>query len=194
VLLNNAYIHLPRRSSWSVSSPTSWNIGLGTPWLRFGADRTNITVPLTRRIGVTVTETAVLSGRGLGLDLGINIAMPFLSYAWSTSVDPGFGSPIYESMFCPEPLEARHFAGLCIVASANAVLQRKTVAGRSASAAVVIFADRLSFGSLLPTSINAVAVVGGLGRQLIDFASIGAEVAVYEIDLEPVPQVSSNAP
>jgi hypothetical protein len=181
VLLNNAYIHLPRRSSWSVSSPTSWNIGLGTPWLRFGADRTNITVPLTRRIGVTVTETAVLSGRGLGLDLGINIAMPF-------------GSPIYESMFCPEPLEARHFAGLCIVASANAVLQRKTVAGRSASAAVVIFADRLSFGSLLPTSINAVAVVGGLGRQLIDFASIGAEVAVYEIDLEPVPQVSSNAP
>ena len=193
ILLDRTTVHLPRRSDWRVASTTGWDASVGTPWIKFAADRSKIVIPLFRTVGAAVVETQILTGLGLGVSAGISVQLPFLSYAWSTSADPGFGTPVYETMFCPEPLEARHLQGFCYAMNLSGVWSKSnSLAGRQASAGILIFTDKLSFGSILPTSINAVAFVASLGSQAVDFASIGAEIVVYNLTLKAAPTIGST--
>ena len=187
VIVNSGHFHFPRKSAWRIASTIGWDASIGTPELKFALDRARIQIPLLRQENNTVVETQVLQGYGVGVSAGINVQIPVINLDRSTSSDPGSGTPIYESPFCPEPLQANNLEGICLALSGNATKPGEGIGGRQGAITTLIFGDKLGFGSILPTAINAVAFVDGMSTNWGDFAGAGVEIVYYNLVCKSVP-------
>ena len=128
-----------------------------------------------------------MQGYGVGVSAGINVQIPFVNFDRSKPSDPGHGTPIYESPFCPEPLQAKNLEGICLALNGAATKPGEGIAGRQGSLTTLFFGDKLGFGSILPTAINAVAFVDGMSTNWGDFAGAGVEIVYYNLVCKSLP-------
>lgn len=187
-----------RESAWGISS-TRGVVGSFEPFAEgpsINAGMLNIPFHKTDDMGV-VTETAVLSGFGLGAGASGGLQIPWVDFrnvkaplrnapfggSGSTAKTPGSGTRVFTALGAKKAMEAADFEGMCVVGTVQGVY-----GGISGSLSVLVFASQSCFSLSLPPAaqvalIRGVALCWGVGFATA-IASLGGDATAYALSVK----------
>ena len=144
-----------------------------------------------------ITETAILSGYGLGAGMSGGLQVPWVdlknvrkplknapfSAGGSTLQAPGSGTRVFTALGAKTGMEAKDFEGLCVVGTVTG-----TLSGLSGSVSLLVFASQSCFSLSLPPAaqlalIRGLALCWGAGFASA-IASAGAEATAYAMGVK----------
>ncbi len=141
-----------------------------------------------------VTETAILSGYGLGAGMSGGLQVPWVDIknvkqplknapfgaGGSTLQAPGSGTRVFTALGAKTKMEARDFEGLCVAGTVTG-----TIGGLSGSVSLLVFASQSCFSLGLPPAaqlalIRGLAICWGAGLASA-IASAGGDATAYAL-------------
>ena len=187
-----------KTSEWGIGS-TSGASGSFEPFAEgpsINAGMLNIPFHRTDAYG-NITETAVLSGYGLGAGMSGGLQVPWVdlknvkqplknapfSAGGSTLQSPGAGTRVFTALGAKSTMEAKDFEGLCVVGTVTGALS-----GLSGSVSLLVFASESCFSLGLPPAaqvalIRGLALCWGVGFASA-IASAGGDATAYALGVK----------
>ena len=187
-----------RESEWGISS-TGGVSGSFEPFAEgpsINAGMLNIPFHRTDASG-NISETAVLSGYGLGAGMSGGLQVPWVDLknmkkplknapvgaSGSTTQAPGSGTRVFTALGAKTKMEAKDFEGLCVAATVTG-----TLSGLSGSASVLVFASESCFSLGLPPAaqlalIRGLALCWGAGFASA-IANVGGDATAYALSVK----------